>query len=156
MEEIERKFLLDAPLPLVEGRPSTRIRQGYIAITDDTEVRIRARGDDRLLTAKGGRGMVRREVTVPLTAEQFNAMWPLTEGRRVTKRRWVVPHHDIEFEIDVFEDHLDGLVVVEVEFPTSEASTAFAPPDWCGPEVTHDERYRNAALATEGMPDPPH
>lgn len=155
MDEIERKFLVEAPPPLINGRPSTRILQGYLAITDETEVRLRARGDDRLLTAKGGRGMVRREVTVPLTAEQFDEMWPLTDGRRVTKRRWVVPHGDVEFEIDVFEGHLEGLVIVEVEFPTAEASTAFTPPDWCGPEVTHDEHYRNAALATQGRPDRP-
>jgi CYTH domain-containing protein len=153
MHEIERKFLLDAPPSVVEGRPSTRILQGYIAITEDTEVRVRARGDDRLLTAKGGRGMVRREVTVPLTAEQFDGMWPLTEGRRVTKRRWVIADGDIELEIDVFDGDLDGLVIVEIEFPTPEASAAFTPPDWCGPEVTDDERYRNAALATEGAPD---
>ena len=152
MDEIERKFLLNAVPPLVEGRPWSRIDQGYIAIADDVEVRIRARDDEHLLTAKGGQGLVRREVTVPLSAEQFEELWPLTAGRRVRKRRWVIAHDDVELEIDVFDDDLEGLVVVEVEFASTEVGRGFTPPEWFGPEVTDDPRYRNAALAVDGVP----
>ena len=41
--EIERKFLLDAPPAAIQGRPGTWIAQGYVAITDDAEVRTRER-----------------------------------------------------------------------------------------------------------------
>ena len=153
MQEIERTFLLDALPPDLEGRPSTRIAQGYLAITDDVEVRVRSRGDDRLLTVKSGRGNVRREVTVPLTVEQFDELWQLTPGRRVVKRRWVVGHGGNELEIDVFDGALDGLLLVEIEFDSCDDSAAFSPPDWFGPEVTDDHRYRNAALAVDGVPD---
>lgn len=152
MQEIERKFLLDGVPPVVDGHPSTEITQGYIAITDDAEVRIRARAGEHVLTVKGGRGVVRREVTVTLTREQFDALWPMTAGRRVTKRRVVVPHDDVELEIDVFTGELGGLVIAEVEFPSQEASEAFSPPAWFGREVTDDPAYRNAALATDGRP----
>lgn len=151
MQEIERKFLLDVPPAIIEGHIPTRIRQGYLAITDDTEVRVRSRGDDRLLTVKGGRGMVRREATIPLTVEQFDELWALTAGRRVSKRRWVVPYGAVELEIDVFDEELEGLVIVEVEFASEQASAAFVAPDWFGREVTDDHRYRNAALAMEGL-----
>ena len=151
MDEIERKFLLDAVPDVVEGHTPTRIAQGYLAITDDTEVRVRARAGDHVLTIKGGRGLVRREASIPLTAEQFDELWPLTEGRRINKRRWVIPSDAAELEIDVFDDELDGLVVAEIEFESEQASAAFVVPDWFGREVTDDSRYRNAALATEGL-----
>ena len=152
MDEIERKFLVDAEPAIIEGHTPTRIRQGYLAITDDTEVRVRSRDGDHVLTVKGGRGLVRREVSVPLTPNQFDELWPLTAGRRINKRRWVIPHDDgVELEIDVFDDELDGLVIAEIEFDSEQASDAFVAPDWFGREVTDDSRYRNAALATEGL-----
>lgn len=154
MVEIERKFLLERVPDWIDAHPSTSIAQGYVAITDDTEVRVRARGQDRLLTAKGGRGTIRQEVTVALTAEEFDQLWELTTGRRLTKRRWVVPHDDVEVEIDMFDGHLAGLAVAEVEFPSEAASAAFAPPEWFGREVTDDPGYRNAALATRDGPPP--
>jgi adenylate cyclase len=151
VQEIERKFLLDAAPAIIERQTPTRIRQGYLAITDDTEVRVRSRDGDYVLTVKGGRGLVRREANIPLTADQFDELWPLTAGRRINKRRWVIPYDAVELEIDVFDDELDGLVIVEVEFSSEQASAAFVAPDWFGPEVTDDNRYRNAALATEGL-----
>ena len=149
--EIERKFLLDGPPSIIDGRNPTRIEQGYLAITADTEVRVRSRAGEHVLTVKGGRGLSRREVTVALTPEQFEELWEMTAGRRLTKSRWVIPQGDVELEIDVFDGDLEGLVVAEVEFPSEEAGAAFVPPDWFGREVTDDGAYRNAALATDGL-----
>lgn len=151
MDEIERKFLLDTPPTVIEQRAPARIRQGYLAISGDTEVRVRSRGDERVLTVKRGQGLVRREVSVPLTVGQFEDLWPLTVGRRVSKRRWVIPHGAVDLEIDVFDDDLDGLVMVEVEFASERASAEFVAPEWFGREVTDDSRYRNATLAVEGL-----
>ena len=44
------------------------------------------------------------------------------------------------------------LLVAEVEFPSTEASEAFAPPAWLGREVTGDARYANQSLARYGAP----
>ncbi len=150
MYEIERKFLLDElPAATAHVEP-TRIDQGYLAVTDDLEVRVRARGGDHLLTVKGGRGEVRTEVTVPVSREQFHDLWALTEGRRISKQRWVLPNDSqAEVEVDRFEAELDGLLIAEVEFASQDASRAFTPPPWFGPEVTDDDRYRNAALAQQ-------
>jgi len=152
MFEIERKFLLDRLPSSIDDHESTQIAQGYLAVAEGVEVRIRSRGDEQLLTVKGGQGEVRREVTVELTAEQFDALWPLTKGRRLTKRRWVIPQDDLEIEIDAFSGTLDGLLVAEVEFESEQASRAFEPPDWFGHEVTEDPTYRNAALALRDQP----
>lgn len=153
MYEIERKFLLNDLPPATGDIEPTRIDQGYLAITDDLEVRVRARDGDHLLTVKGGRGEVRTQVTVPVSPEQFNELWALTEGRRISKQRWIVPHDsNAEVEVDRFQAELEGLLIAEVEFASEDASRGFSPPAWFGREVTHDDRYRNAALAMQPPP----
>jgi adenylate cyclase len=144
--EIERTYLLGS---LPEGLPpGEEIRQGYLAIDGDVEVRVRARAGASTLTVKGGHGEVRTERELALDDDAFAALWPLTAGRRLAKTRHVVPLPDgLDAEIDVYGGELDGLRVVEVEFPSEAASAAFAAPDWFGSEVTDDRRYANQRLA---------
>ena len=150
--EIERKFLVEA---VPEGNfASSGIRQGYVAIAaDGGEVRVRDRDGDCRLTVKHGKGVVREEHETTISKELFDALWPLTEGRRVEKRRLLVPLGDLAAELDVFAGALSGLAVVEVEFPSADAAAAFAPPPWFGPDVSTDHRYKNQSLALHGLPD---
>jgi len=152
--EIERKFVLSAPPPGLDAREHARIEQGYVAVDDNgTEVRVRRRGDKRVMTVKSGSGLVRTEEEWPLEAERFDALWPLTDGRRVVKTRYLVPLDDgLTAEVDVYDGPLDGLVTAEVEFASEHDSEAFAAPDWLGREVTGDARYANRALAVHGLP----
>jgi adenylate cyclase len=129
--EVERKFLVDDP-PELDGVRADEIDQGYLAIGSEDEVRLRRKGDRLLLTAKRGGGLAREEAEVELDREAFDRLWPLTEGRRLHKRRYVLPLGDLEIEVDVYAGDLDGLVVAEIEFPTEEAARAFEPPEWLG------------------------
>lgn len=151
--EIERKFrVADPPRWLSECR-SEAIDQGYLAIAEGgEEVRLRrVEGSAASLTVKRGLGEERLEVEIELTDDQFQALWPLTEGRRLEKRR-----HRIEgeptIEVDVYGGELEGLVVAESEFPSVDASHRFDPPDWLGEELTGDARYANQQLASRGLP----
>ena len=92
-------------------------------------------------------------VEIELEAEQFDALWPLTEGRRVRKRRYRRRVDEGLFEIDVYEGGLEGMAVVEMEFESPEAADRFEAPQWVGEEVTGDARYANRALAVDGSPD---
>ncbi len=151
--EIERKFLV-AERPNLEGSEGIEIEQGYLAVGDgggDAEVRLRRKGDDRLLTVKAGSGRTRNEQEIRLDGEQFESLWPLTEGRRVAKTRHVIPHGDREIELDVYGGELDGLLVAEVEFPDEAAADVFEPPAWFSEEVTGNKTYLNQTLATEGL-----
>jgi CYTH domain-containing protein/CHAD domain-containing protein len=149
--EIERKFLVTEMPQAESGRAA--IEQGYLALDQETEVRLRRAGDELFLTAKGGHGQVREEVEVSIDPKSFEALWPLTAGRRVRKVRHYVPlAHDLRAEVDVYEDGLHGLRTVEVEFDSEGASRAFTPPPWFGKELTGDRRYANQTLATEGLP----
>ena len=117
-------------------------------------MRIRARGDDHLLTVKGGNGRVRHETTITISAREFDELWPLTEGRRIEKRRWIIPHGELELEVDVFAGPLEGLLLVEVEFDSEQASRDFTPPSWFGRDVTDEIAYGNANLAVRDAPPP--
>ena len=151
--EIERKFLVDQPpTGLREGEP---IAQGYLAIGDDgVEVRIRRRGEEMTLTVKSGPGMVRTEEEFAIDGRRFESLWPLTEGRRVTKTRHLVPlDSDLTAEFDVYSGAHEGLLTAEIEFPSVAMSEAFEPPAWLGREVTGDRRFANQALALDGRPE---
>ena len=157
--EIERKFLLSGVPPTMRFPRGEPIRQGYIALDGDTEVRLRITPQGAVLTIKAGRGGVRVEEEIALPARQAEALWELTDGRRVQKTRRRVPlagtggsGAELVAEVDEYAGALDGLVVVEVEFPDEEAARGFEPPAWFGRELTDDGRYANRSLASDGMP----
>jgi adenylate cyclase len=149
--EVERKFLVSEP-PNLTAADAEDIEQGYLAIGSDGEVRVRRKGDRLLLTAKRGSGLSREEAEVELDRESFEELWQLTEGRRLQKRRHVLPQGDLRIEIDVYGGELEGLTVAEIEFSSEEEANAFDPPGWLGEEVTGDHRYLNETLATAGTP----
>ena len=152
--EIERKFLVRVlPADLDQSR-STRIEQGYIAIADDgTEVRVRRRDGAAVLTVKSGIGRSRFEEEIAIDPERFARLWPLTEGRRLEKTRYLIPGSgDLTIELDVYAGGLSGLMVAEVEFGSEDAADAFQPPGWFGSEVTDDGRFKNQKLACHGAP----
>jgi CYTH domain-containing protein/CHAD domain-containing protein len=155
--EIERKFIVKELPGELDRFPSDRISQGYPAIGESgLEVRLRRRGENTTLTVKKGLGRARREEEIGLEPEKFQRLWPLTDGRRVEKVRHLIPADDgLTIELDSYMEELDGLATAEVEFDSEAGADAFAPPDWFGPEVTDDPRYRNARLACDGAPPPP-
>lgn len=149
--EIERKFLV-SELPELAGTEPEAIEQGYLACDEDGEVRLRRKGETRLLAAKRGSGLARGEAEVELTPEQFDALWPLSEGRRLSKRRYTLPHDGLDIELDVYEGRLEGLLVAEVEFGSEQQARWFDPPGWLLEDVTGDDAYMNRTLALRGVP----
>jgi adenylate cyclase len=120
---------------------------------DGTEVRVRRGETGDVLTVKRGTGRTREETELALTSEQADELWPLTEGRRIRKRRHRVDDDGITIEVDVYGDELDGLCVAEIEFPSEEASNGFDAPPWLGRELTGEPQYGNERLAEDGRPE---
>jgi CYTH domain-containing protein len=149
--EIERKFLVsDPPSELGAGTPIT---QGYLRLaSDETELRVRRKGEATVLTVKSGSGLDRGECEVDIPADVFEALWPFTEGRRIEKERLELPHDDVTIELDRYGGALSGLLVAEVEFDSPAASERFEAPAWFGREVTDDPAYSNRSLAERGRP----
>ncbi len=151
--EIERKFLVSEATETPDSSPRRKVRQGYLAVTEGgTEVRVRAQGKRHFLTIKEGHGETRGQEEIEITPAQFDALWPLTKGKRIKKVRYEVPHDGRTIAVDVYRGKLKGLMTAEVEFPDEEASHRFQPPAWLGQEVTEDEHYSNQNLARHGLP----
>jgi adenylate cyclase len=150
--EIERKWLVYT-LPDLAGLKGEKVVQGYIAISaDGTEVRIRQKGDKYFQTVKTEGGLVRNEFEIELSRTQYDQLWPSTEGRRLEKIRYQMQQNEVTIEIDEYQGLLSGLVVAEVEFPSTTASALFNPPVWFGLEITEEKGYKNKNLATKGLP----
>ena len=148
--EIERKFLLKRFPPGLKKFPHGTIVQGYLAVgRGGLQVRLRKKGSVRSLTFKQGTKGTREEREIRLSLEQFNALWPATTGRRLTKVRYDVPWKKHIIEIDVYRGRHRGLVVAEVEFDDQRSCAAFQPPDWIGRDVTGKPKYSNVALALD-------
>jgi len=145
--EIERKFRVKT-LPDLNQAQKTYISQGYITHTDDSvEVRLRQTEEHFFITVKSGSGIVRNEHEISVDRQQFETLWPETQGRRIEKHRWTGQIDAQIFELDIFMGELKSLMLVEVEFSSIEEADNFQPADWFGPEVTLDKRYKNKALA---------
>jgi adenylate cyclase len=151
--EIERKFLVDDPPADLDRHPSSRIEQGYVAVDDGAEVRVRRRDGETTLTVKSAPGRTRVEEEWAIEPERFESLWALTDGRRVVKTRYLIALDGHTVELDEYHDALAGLHTAEVEFASEADSDGFAPPDWLGRELTGDPRYANQSLALHGPPE---
>jgi adenylate cyclase len=149
--EIERKYLL-RELPKFP-RPETvlEIDQGYVPGVNVLE-RVRRQRSEKddvryFRTVKLGRGVERLEFEDETDQRLFDHLWPLTEGKRLKKRRYVVKNGTDLWEIDEFLDR--PLVLAELELARADATVEI--PDWLKPalvrEVTDEPQYTNRSLA---------
>ncbi len=147
--EIERKFLVRRLPDALTSFAHAELWQGYLVTAPGgVQVRMRKAGEKHSLTYKRGRGNAREEREIELSPAQFAVLWPATEGRRLTKTRYDVPHGNYVVEIDVYTGKNQGLIVAEVEFNDEESAREFQAPDWLGKDVSHDRRYSNQLLAS--------
>ncbi|HEX9050038.1 MAG TPA: CHAD domain-containing protein [Anaeromyxobacter sp.] len=154
--ERERKLLLAGLPPRAAEEEGVEIAQGWLPGKRLRERirRVSGRDGDRFFrTVKRGSGAARLEAEEETTREIFETLWPLTDGRRVTKRRHRVREGALVWEIDAFTDR--ALFVAEVELPAR--ATDVAIPEWLRPlvvrDVTEDPAYENEHLAeTAGAP----
>jgi len=148
--EIERKYLLRSLPDLVVGSAAQLIEQGYLPGSQVRERlrRLRVGGAERYYrTIKVGDGIDRAEFEEETTRDLFSSMWPLTEGKRVRKRRYRVVFGELTWEIDEFLDH--PLILAEVEIP--HPSIDPDPPEWLRPyvvrQVSGEPEFQNVNLA---------
>ena len=153
--EIERKYLVRELPAGLDSYPHVEIEQGYLC-TSPT-LRIRRMGDAYILTVKEKvRGItsaiVNREEEFSLSADKYNLLKSKCDGNLVSKTRYRIPlGGGLTAELDLFHGPHEGLRLVEVEFPTTEAADRFTPPSWFGTDVSADPRYRNSWLANNKL-----
>jgi CYTH domain-containing protein len=147
MIEIERKFLVKGDFrPLATEK--ARIVQGYLCASVEKTVRVRIKGDAGFITIKGQaneNGFSRVEFEYPVPLRDAEEMMKLCQSV-IEKERYYVPHGKHTFEVDVFHGHHEGLQIAELELQSEDEP--FDKPEWLGEEVTGEERYYNAYLAS--------
>lgn len=143
--EIERKFLVhESSLPPLGS--GMKILQSYLFWDAGKEVRIRILKDRAHLDIK--------IVLSPQTREEYAYDIPIDEALKLMetgspfqplrKTRYLIPAGALTWEIDVFHQQNEGLVVAEVELPREDFT--LERPVWLGEEVTHLSCYYNVHL----------
>ena len=130
--EIERRWLV-AGWPGLPPAAVIEMDQGYFAVRPAVRIRREAErgGDTRfVLCFKGRGGLVREELELPVTAEQYARLKALLTGPMIEteQRRYPLPG-GLTLEVNCVDSDRDtGFFYAEVEFPDEAAALAWAPP----------------------------
>jgi adenylate cyclase len=148
MVEIERKFLVKNEDFKRKALAEKRITQGYLSTDPERTVRVRCEDDYGFLTSKGEgneSGMIRFELEKEINLKETLALLHMCKDGIIDKTRFEVNHEQHIFEVDVFHDVNEGLIIAEIELKSEDE--VFSKPDWLGEEVTGDPLYYNASLS---------
>jgi adenylate cyclase len=144
--EIERKFLVFRDrLPALDGYPSKVLEQAYLAAAP--AIRVRRKNDGTAsITVKGWGTLKRPEFAYGIPLEDFDEIAKMSPWSRILKRRYRIPNGTApDWELDVFTDRNEWLIVAEIEFDGVEVP--LNRPPWLAAEMTEDPRFQNVCLA---------
>ena len=146
--EPEQRLLL-SELPVEGQGEAEELWQGWLPSGREGYGRVVAvtGGGERFFrSTTQGRGAARFEVVEEVAREEFEAYWPLTEGRRIHKRR----HRPAAAPAWAFDEFLDRKLVLAVAVDGGGAPV----PQWLEPafvrDVTKERSYGDEALAKRG------
>ena len=144
--ETERKFLVKGEFRHLATK-EFKIIQAYLAADTVRSIRLRIKGDNAFLTIKssiGGQTITRNEWEYPVPVSDAEEMMKMCLPGRIFKTRYLIPSGEHVFEIDVFHDKNEGLIIAEIELSSDDEF--FERPVWLGEEVTGRPEYYNANL----------
>jgi len=118
--EYELTFLAKELPPGLDDCPREEIVDIFLPTTSRHPVlRIRKRGEECKITkkypVKEGDSSVMHEFTTPLTKEEYDELAASVTGKRFRKIRYRYEEDGVAYEVDVYQDALQGLVVVDAE-----------------------------------------
>ena len=144
-KEIERKFLVEY-LPNLENVSAVKIEQSYLSL--NPEIRIRREGNKYFYTEKSEGTLVRNENNQEINKITYLKLKEKKIGNIIYKTRYKLQlKNELVAEIDIYEDYLEGLMVVEVEFPNLKEAKDFVIPPYFGKEITKDKKFKNKNLS---------
>ena len=74
-------------------------------------------------------------------------------GKRVRKIRYYYTENDTAYEIDIFQDSLQGLILVDVEFTSHVEKENFVAPNWALADITQEKFTAGGVLAGKSYKD---
>ena len=145
-KEIERKFLINGSIPWDIGEQKL-IKQGYIFLSKDKQLRVRIIDHQSFICLKYTKGLVRDEYEIPL----LDGLEILSKCKfKLEKARNTIRPMSGNYVVDI-DSYPNGLVVAEVEFKSELEANAFVPIDWFGEEITGNKIYSNITLAKQKL-----
>lgn len=155
--EIERKFLIEMPniemLKSMDNCKKVEIIQTYLNSSDESEVRIRQRGENGVFTytktiKKKVSDLKRIETETKLTNDEYLQLLldADTTKNQIRKTRYCLVYKNQYFEIDIFPFWKDK-AIMEIELNREDQEIEIPKMIKIIKEVTDDERYFNASLA---------
>ncbi|PTY01400.1 hypothetical protein DB346_13105 [Verrucomicrobia bacterium LW23] len=147
---VERRYLVQRVPAEVERLTPSVTYQGWLSLDPHgVEICVRQSGAECMLTFLKKQGQqLKLEEEMPVSRSQFDKLWLLSAGRRLTRLRYTLQAPGCEaLHVDVYQGKLGGLVTATVRFANADACQRFRTPDWIGDDVTGDPRYTNETLA---------
>jgi adenylate cyclase len=147
--ETERKFLVKGEFRHLAVRKISII-QCYLLIDPDKTIRLRIADEKAFLTIKSRpkkNSISRKEWEVPIPVSDDQEMIEICLPGRIVKTRFLIPSGKHVFEVDVFHEKHEGLIIAEIELNSEDE--CFDKPDWLGEEVTGNPKYYNANMISQ-------
>ena len=144
--ETERKFLVKSEFRHLAVK-KIKIVQAYLSIDPDKTIRLRIADETAYLTIKSRpqkNSITRNEWEVQIPLSDAEEMMSICLPGRIIKTRYLVPSAEHTFEVDVFHEKNEGLIIAEIELKSDDEP--FNKPSWLGEEVTGMPQYYNANL----------
>jgi len=145
-KEIERKFLVKGEFIHLAIK-EIKILQSYLSIDTDKTIRLRIADDKAFISIKSrvrNNSIIRDEWEIPVPVSEALEMMKICLPGKIIKTRYLVPFGRHVFEVDVFHDKNEGLIIAELELLSE--TEQFEKPEWLGEEVTGKPEYYNANL----------
>lgn len=144
--EIERKYLVDHPKWNELNKPAGKFyRQGYLSTDENKTIRIRVTDVEAFLTIKGkSTGATRQEFEYEIPLTEAKQMLDSLSESELSKTRYNIHYKGKLWEVDVFHEANDGLIVAEIELESEDEK--YELPDWVLQEVTDQAKYYNSNL----------
>lgn len=157
MEELERTYLAKELPENLFLFPAEKIVDVYLPLTSVHPVlRIRKRDDIYEVTKKRpiSEGDASRQIekTISLDKDEYKELITL-QGKHIIKTRYYYKQNGVDFEIDVFQESLTGLVLVDVEFSSVEGRNNFVKPPFCLVDVTQENFIAGGMLCGKTYAD---
>ena len=115
-----------------------------------SKLRLRKKDDCYEITKKvpldASDASIQQEFTIPIADYEFEALATASD-KQIQKERYEVVIEGYSAEVDIFTGSLQGLVLIDFEFPNEAEKAAFTPPDCCLADVTQEEFIAGGELA---------
>ena len=154
-QEIERKYAVNYIPEDLKITDILDIEQAFIYIDAKTVIRVRKIQNQKLnrieyiytVKTKGDMEYDKcsniaqvYEIESHIKEEEYNTLIKNKISNIIRKARIVIPiENNLNVEMDIYKDYLEGLITAEIEFPDEDLANTFEKPEWLGEEIGYKE-----------------